>query len=167
MIQVLKKINGFVWGVPALCMILLVGFLLSKDTGLAQLRLFPAAIRSFFKKLTVREKGNGISPFQSLCTALAATVGTGNIAGVAGALCIGGPGAVFWLWVSALLGMIIKFAEATLCVRYQRTAADRRGHGAAAGCPCSSGNLEQRFLPQRKPYRNIRSGRCPYQRIHG
>ena len=70
MIQVLKKINGFVWGVPALCMILLVGFLLSKDTGLAQLRLFPAAIRSFFKKLTVREKGNGISPFQSLCTAL-------------------------------------------------------------------------------------------------
>lgn len=131
MIQVLKKINGFVWGVPALCMILLVGFLLSKDTGLAQLRLFPAAIRSFFKKLTVREKGNGISPFQSLCTALAATVGTGNIAGVAGALCIGGPGAVFWLWVSALLGMIIKFAEATLCVRYQRTAAD----GALYGGP--------------------------------
>ncbi len=126
MIQVLRRINGFVWGVPALFIILLAGFLLTKETGFGQVRLFPAAIRCFCRKLFARERGEGgISPFQSLCTALAATVGTGNIAGVAGALCIGGPGAVFWLWVSALLGMIIKFAEAALCVHYQKRASDR------------------------------------------
>ena len=129
MTQVLEKINGFVWGVPALFLILLVGILLSKDTSFAQLRLFPAALRFFARKFSTKERGDGISPFQSLCTALAATVGTGNIAGVAGALCIGGPGAIFWLWISAVLGMIIKFAEATLCVRYQRVADDGSLHG--------------------------------------
>jgi len=124
MIHALKQINAFVWGVPALFMILITGVLLSWDTALAQVRLFPRAMRCFFNKLFARGKGGTVSPFQSLCTALAATVGTGNIAGVAGALCIGGPGAVFWLWVSALLGMVIKFAEAVLCVRYQRRGAD-------------------------------------------
>ena len=125
MIRLLKAVNGFVWGVPALLLILLTGILLTKGTGFAQLRLFPAAMRSFFGKLIRTDRAQqGVSPFQSLCTALAATVGTGNIAGVAGALCIGGPGAVFWLWVSALLGMVIKFAEATLCVHYQMLAED-------------------------------------------
>ena len=125
MISALKMINGFVWGVPALLLILLAGILLTKDSNFLQLRLFPASVRAFFIKLFTRKKADGeVSPFQSLCTALAATVGTGNIAGVSGALCIGGPGAVFWLWISALLGMIIKFAEATLCVHYQKRAAD-------------------------------------------
>jgi AGCS family alanine or glycine:cation symporter len=132
MIDTLKMINGFVWGVPALLLILLAGIVLTKDSNFLQLRLFPTAIRAFVGKLTVRNKEKlGVSSFQSLCTALAATVGTGNIAGVSGALCIGGPGAVFWLWISALLGMIIKFAEATLCVHYQKESADGVLHGGA------------------------------------
>lgn len=118
--ELLEWINGFVWGLPALVLILGVGIYLSICTGFAQLRLFPKALTSFFGKLrkTKTDKGT-VSPFQALCTALAATVGTGNIAGVAGAIAIGGPGAVFWMWVCALLGMLTKFAEATLAVHYR------------------------------------------------
>lgn len=116
MTEILDAINGFVWGVPALVLILSVGLLLSVRTGWAQFRYFIAAIRAFFRK---PEKTEGISPYRALCTALAATVGTGNLAGVAGAIAIGGPGAVFWIWVCAILGMATKFAEATLSVRYR------------------------------------------------
>lgn len=117
---ILERINSFVWGVPALVMILGVGIYLSVATGFVQLSLFPKALRSFVRKLQGKDsKGSGVSPFQTLCTALAATVGTGNIAGVAGAIAIGGPGAVFWMWISALFGMVTKFAEATLAVHYQ------------------------------------------------
>ena len=127
MAAVLERINGFVWGVPALILILGVGIYLSLRSGFAQLRLFPKAIGSFAKKLRGSDrKDTGVSPYQTLCTALAATVGTGNIAGVAGAIAIGGPGAVFWMWVCAVFGMITKFAEATLAVHYQRKDSD--GH---------------------------------------
>lgn len=122
MLHVLQSINAFVWGVPALLLILVSGIRLTVSTGFAQLRMFPAALRLFVKRLSGdANTKDGVSPFQSLCTALAATVGTGNIAGVAGAICIGGPGAVFWLWVSAALGMVIKFAEVTLAMHYQQT----------------------------------------------
>ncbi len=120
MVAILERINAFVWGVPALVLILGVGIYLSVATGFVQLRLFPKAVGNFLRKL--RGEGNnqnGVSPYQTLCTALAATVGTGNIAGVAGAIAIGGPGAVFWMWISALFGMVTKFAEATLAVHYQ------------------------------------------------
>lgn len=115
--KVLDAINAFVWGVPALVLILSVGLLLSIRSGWVQLRLFPAAIRAFFTPN--RENTDGISPYRALCTALAATVGTGNLAGVAGAIAIGGPGAIFWMWVCGILGMATKFAEATLAVRYR------------------------------------------------
>lgn len=119
----IQKLYELVWGVPALVLILGVGAYLTARTGFAQIRLFPAAIRDFFRKLMGREKStHGVSPFQALCTALAATVGTGNIVGVAGAMAIGGPGAVFWMWISALLGMVTKMAEATLAVRYRECA---------------------------------------------
>ena len=100
-------LNSFIWGVPAMVCILGVGLYLSFRTGFLQIRKFPYALRCtigrMFKK---KEASDGaITPFQAVCTALAATVGTGNIAGVAGAIAIGGPGAVFWMWVSALLGM--------------------------------------------------------------
>ena len=100
-------LNSFIWGVPAMVCILGVGLYLSFRTGFLQIRKFPYALRCtigrMFKK---KEASDGaITPFQAVCTALAATVGTGNIAGVAGAITIGGPGAVFWMWVSALLGM--------------------------------------------------------------
>lgn len=120
MTHILETVNRFVWGVPALMLILGVGLYFSIRTGFAQLRLLPRAFRCFFAKLKGSSGSDGtVSPFQALCTALAATVGTGNIAGVAGAIAIGGPGAIFWMWVCAILGMITKCAEATLAVRYR------------------------------------------------
>lgn len=121
MSRILEAINSFVWGVPALILILGVGFYLTIRTGFPQIRLLPRAVRTFAARLHPdRKKAGTVSPFQALCTALAATVGTGNIAGVAGAIAIGGPGAIFWMWVCALLGMVTKFAEATLAVRFRQ-----------------------------------------------
>ena len=127
--EILEWVYALVWGVPALAAILGVGLFLSLRTGFAQLRLFPAACRDFWRRLTGKGKRTqGVSPFQALCTALAATVGTGNLAGVAGALAIGGPGAIFWMWICALLGMVTKLAEAALSVRYRVTeGAERLG----------------------------------------
>ena len=110
----LESFNEFLWGVPVLGLILGSGLWLTVRTGFVQVRLFPAAWRDFRRKLQERDSG-----FRALCTALAATVGTGNIAGVAGAIAIGGPGAVFWMWVSAFLGMVLKWAESVLAVRYR------------------------------------------------
>lgn len=108
------------WGIPALIMILGVGLYLSMRTGFAQFRLFPAAIRNFCRQFSKNKDKSTVSAYQALCTALAATVGTGNIVGVAGAIVLGGPGAIFWMWVCAILGMVTKFAEATLAVRYRQ-----------------------------------------------
>lgn len=120
MTEILERINGFVWGVPTLVLILAVGICLSIRTRFAQFRLLPRALRLFFSKFSEKKNNkDGVTPMQALCTALAATVGTGNLAGVAGAIAIGGPGAVFWMWVSAFLGMITKYAEAALAVRYR------------------------------------------------
>lgn len=122
---VLEFVHKLVWGVPALSMILGVGFYFTVRTGCAQISLFPRALRNFFTRLRPgRAAGQGVSSFQALCTALAATVGTGNIAGVAGAVAIGGPGAVFWMWISALLGMMTKLAEVTLAIRYREPSGD-------------------------------------------
>lgn len=128
MVQIIAEINHIVWGVPALVLILGTGIKLSAVTGFAQLRLFPQALRAFFQKLRA-PKTEGVSPYQALCTALAATVGTGNIAGVAGAIALGGPGSIFWMWVCAIFGMVTKFAEATLAVYYRR----KDGSGYAGG----------------------------------
>ncbi len=116
---ILNKVYSLVWGVPMLVLILGVGAYLTLRTGFAQLRLFPAACRDFWRRLRCRDRCEGVSPFQALCTALAATVGTGNLAGVAGAIAIGGPGAIFWMWACALLGMVTKLAEVALAVRYR------------------------------------------------
>lgn len=130
MVQALEKINGIVWGGPTLCLILGVGFYLSIRTGFAQFRLFPKAISEFFSKFRKgKTQRDGVSGFQALCTALAATVGTGNLAGVAGAIAIGGPGAVFWMWISAFGGMILKYAEAVLSVRYRTVNAHKETVG--------------------------------------
>ena len=120
MTKILEQINNLVWGIPALVLILGVGLYVSLRTGFPQIRLFPQSLKSFFSRLRpAKAEPGAVSPFQALCTALAATVGTGNLAGVAGAIAIGGPGAVFWMWICALLGMGIKFAEATLAVRFR------------------------------------------------
>ena len=129
MAEMLEKLYRLVWGVPALVLIVGVGLYLSIRTGFAQIRLFPESCRCFWRRLTGKEQtSEGVSPFQALCTALAATVGTGNLAGVAGALAIGGPGAIFWMWVCALLGMVTKLAEATMAVHYRITENGDDGH---------------------------------------
>ena len=127
--QIISAINNVVWGAPALVMILGTGGYLSVKTGFAQLRLFPWAVKSFFLKLRKPETGTGVSQYQALCTALAATVGTGNIAGVAGAIALGGPGSIFWMWLCAVFGMITKFSEAVLAVHYR----NKEGSGYVGG----------------------------------
>lgn len=120
MTKALEFVNGIVWGAPALVLILGVGLYISVRTGFAQITLFPRALRTFAARLRGGKAEEGaVTPFQALCTALAATVGTGNLVGVAGAMAIGGPGAIFWMWICALLGMATKFSEATLAVRYR------------------------------------------------
>lgn len=116
-----NAVNGFVWGIPAMVCIIGVGLYLSFRTHFIQFRkfgyTFKVTIGRLFHKKEAAE--GSVTPFQAVCTALAATVGTGNIAGVAGAIAIGGPGSVFWMWVSALLGMCTKFSEVTLAVHFR------------------------------------------------
>lgn len=119
--RVNQVVNNFIWGLPAMVCILGVGLLLSVRTNFLQIRKFPYAIKTTLGRIFKRKDASDgtMTPFQAVCTALAGTVGTGNIAGVAGAIAIGGPGAVFWMWCSALLGMCTKFAEVTLAVYYR------------------------------------------------
>lgn len=119
MYKILETINAVVWGVPLLTLMLGIGVYLSIRTKFVQFRLLPGSLKAFWRQLRSNGDTEGVSSYRALCTALAATAGTGNLAGVAGALAIGGPGAIFWMWVSALVGMATKFAEATLAVRYR------------------------------------------------
>jgi len=114
-------VNNFVWGIPAIICIIGVGLYLSVRTGFIQIRKFPLAMKKTIGKVFEKKeaKYGAMTPFQAVCTALSATVGTGNIAGVAGAIAIGGPGAVFWMWVSAFLGMCTKFSEVVLAVHFR------------------------------------------------
>lgn len=114
-------VNNFIWGVPAMICIIGVGLVLSFRTRFLQIRKFPYAMKVTIGRMFRKKQAadGAVTPFQAVCTALAATVGTGNIAGVAGAIAIGGPGAVFWMWISALLGMCTKFSEVTLAVHFR------------------------------------------------
>ena len=114
--QVNNSINGFVWGLFGLVLLIGTGILMTALTGFFQItrikHWLQQTLGSLFSKKVIghaKEKG-AISPFQALCTALAATVGTGNIAGVAAAICIGGAGAVFWMWVAAFFGMMTNYS---------------------------------------------------------
>ena len=125
MLDIITKVNdalnGFIWGVPAMTCILGVGLYLAIRTRALHLRKFGYAMKNTFGKMFRKETAaeGSLTPFQAVCTALSATIGTGNIAGVAGAIAIGGPGAVFWMWISAILGMGTKFAEVTLAVHFR------------------------------------------------
>jgi len=118
-----SAVNGFIWGLPAMICIIGVGVFLTVKTRCIQLRKFKEAMKDTIGKIFDKKaaKEGTLSPFQAVCTALAGTVGTGNIAGVAGAVALGGPGAVFWMWCSAFLGMCTKFAEVTLAVHFRDT----------------------------------------------
>ena len=111
-------LSDWVWGVPAMALLLAVGICMSITTRFVQVRKLGASLRQVGWSL--RRPSGGVSSFQAVCTALAATVGTGNIAGVAGAIALGGPGAVFWMWVSAFFGMATKYAEVVLAMGYRK-----------------------------------------------
>ncbi len=132
-IQLNDTINGFVWGPVMLVLLVGTGLYLSIATGFLQFRRFGYAMKNTIGKVFHKaEAGHGeITPFQAVTTALAATVGTGNIAGVTGAIVLGGPGAVFWMWISALVGMCTKYAEVLLAVKYR----ERNEDGEWVGGP--------------------------------
>ncbi|MBE5876061.1 MAG: alanine:cation symporter family protein [Lachnospiraceae bacterium] len=115
--NILVKIDDFVWGVPLMVLILAGGLLLTLRLGVLQVRKLPLALKWMVKN---EEGGKGeVSSFGALCTALSATIGTGNIVGVATAVCAGGPGALFWMIVAAFLGMATKYAEGLLAIKYR------------------------------------------------
>ncbi|MBP3602664.1 MAG: sodium:alanine symporter family protein [Lachnospiraceae bacterium] len=123
--EVLVKIDDFVWGIPLIVLILAVGILLTTRLKGLQITKLGKAFKYIFENDNSGEHGE-VSSFGALCTALSATIGTGNIVGVATAICAGGPGALFWMWVAALLGTATKYAECLLAVKYRQVAED--GH---------------------------------------
>ncbi|MBE1555874.1 alanine/glycine:cation symporter family protein [Sporosarcina limicola] len=127
----LDKISGFIWGPPLLILLVGTGIYLTLRLGLIQLRLLPYALKLVFTKNQDKKSEGDISHFQALMTAMAATVGVGNIVGVATAIFLGGPGALFWMWVSAFFGMATKYGEAILAVKYRV----KDANGQMAGGP--------------------------------
>jgi len=140
---------GAVPELAAMLLILGVGLYLTIRLGVPQLVLLPRALRLFLRRLVSPEKKDGVSSFQALCTALAATVGTGNLVGVAGAICLGGPGAIFWMWVCGFLGMATKYSETALALRYRvKTPAGFSGGPMYV----MTRGLGERFRPMAKLY---------------
>jgi AGCS family alanine or glycine:cation symporter len=127
-----RTLNGLVWGWPMIVLLMGTGALLTVLTGFVQFRRLGFALREVLGKIFTKGAGSGsITPFQAVATALASTVGVGNIAGVSTAIFIGGPGALFWLWVSGLLGMCTKYAEIVTAMHYRETDADGTMRGGA------------------------------------
>ncbi|HEL1625954.1 TPA: sodium:alanine symporter family protein [Streptococcus suis] len=129
MLELFKAINNLVWGPPLLLLLVGTGVYLTLRLGVFQIGKLPTAFRLIFSS---DQSGQGdVSSFAALCTALAATVGTGNIVGVATAITTGGPGALFWMWVAAFFGMATKYAEGFLAIKYRT----KDANGQAAGGP--------------------------------
>ncbi|WP_312369926.1 alanine/glycine:cation symporter family protein [Lachnoclostridium sp.] len=130
--KVLNQIDSFVWGAPLLILLVGTGVYLTVRLGLLQVFKLPLALKYLFSKEEGDAKAEGdVSSFAALCTALAATIGTGNIVGVATAIKVGGPGALFWMWVAAFFGMATKYAEGLLAVKYRVV----DGNGQMSGGP--------------------------------
>jgi len=126
------RLNGYVWGTPMIVLLMGTGVLLTILTGAAQFRFLWRALREVLGKLRQSGGGEGsVRPFQAVATALASTVGVGNIAGVATAIFLGGPGALFWLWVSGILGMCTKYAEIVVALHYREKDASGVMRGGA------------------------------------
>ncbi len=131
--EINERIADIVWGAPMLALLIIGGFYLTKSSDFIQIRRFGSAMRKTLGGIFGNGAGNksAVTPFEAVCTALAGTIGTGNIAGVVIALCLGGPGAIFWMWVSAFIGMGIKYAEILLAVKYR----ERDPEGGYRGGP--------------------------------
>jgi AGCS family alanine or glycine:cation symporter len=127
----MQVVNGIVWGPPMVVLLIGTGLFLTIRLRFIQLRRFRHAVECISGKYDNPEEQGDISHFQALCAALSATIGTGNIAGVATAIALGGPGAVFWMWVTALVGMATKFSSCSLALRYRVI----HGDGSASGGP--------------------------------
>ncbi len=142
--EIMATINSFVWGPVMLALLVGTGLLLTVRLGGLQLLRLPQALKLVFSGDDNSHERGDISPFQALTTALAATIGTGNIAGVATAIYLGGPGAIFWMWVCAVFGMATKYAEAVLAVHYRQQLPD----GTMQGGPMRyiSEGLGQKWL---------------------
>lgn len=123
--SILEAVDGFVWGVPLIVLILATGIFLTVVLRGVQFAQLKFALKSIFRK-SEHDDGGELSSFKALCTALSATIGTGNIVGVATAIALGGPGALFWMWLAALFGMATKYAESMLAVHFREEKAD--GH---------------------------------------
>ncbi|GKX28277.1 transporter [Vallitalea longa] len=119
MIEIFKKIDDVVWGPPLLILLVGTGIYLTIRLRLIQIFKLPLALKYLFKKDKDNKAKGDISSFAALCTALAATIGTGNIVGVATAMKAGGPGALFWMWIAAFFGMATKYSESLLAVKYR------------------------------------------------
>lgn len=136
--NIFSAINGVVWGPVMLVLLLGVGIYLQIGLKIMPIRKLGMGFKLMWggrdSKASSQDEGE-ISPFNALMTALSATIGTGNIAGVATAIALGGPGAVFWMWITALVGMATKFAEAVLAVRYRET--DENGFHIGGRCTTS------------------------------
>ena len=117
-----EALNQIIWGIPMMLLIVGVGLYLSLRLRFLQFRHFGHILKNTLGTAFRRSSGHAgaVSPFKAMCTALAASIGTGNIAGVAGAIALGGPGAIFWMWVSAIFGMCTKYAEVTLSIAYRQ-----------------------------------------------
>ena len=143
MIQFLDQLDSFVWGPPLLILLVGTGILLTVRLGLIQLIRLPQALKLIFK---ANNQGDGdISSFGALCTALAATVGTGNIIGVATAISAGGPGALFWMWLAAFFGMATKYAEGVLAIKYRQV--DENGNIAGGPMYYIVNGMGAKFKP--------------------
>ena len=131
--EINSAVNGFAWGPIMLVLLVGSGVYLTARTGFIQVRQFiyilKNTIGSLFRKGGDKDHGNNLSPFQAVTTALAGTVGTGNIAGVTGAIFVGGPGAVFWMWIAAFFGMMTNFSENLLGIYYRRKNSDGEWSG--------------------------------------
>lgn len=128
--EILEKIDSLVWGPPLLILLVGTGIYLTASLGLIQIKKLPLALKYLFSKDEDNADGD-ISSFRALCTALSATIGTGNIVGVATAIKVGGPGALFWMWLAAFFGMATKYAECLLSVKYRSV----DGNGEISGGP--------------------------------
>ena len=143
MLEILNSIDGFIWGPPLMILLIGTGILMSVRLGLLQVMKLPKALQLIF---TARSKGEGdVSSFQALCTALAATVGTGNIVGVATAIKLGGPGALLWMWLAAFFGMATKYSEGVLAVKYRTY--DENGNASGGPMYYIEQGLGKKFKP--------------------
>ncbi|TWK08745.1 Amino-acid carrier protein AlsT [Bacillus licheniformis] len=142
--HIVDTMNGFLWGPPLLILIVGTGIYLTFRLAFLQVRLLPYSLKLAFSRHQDKSSEGDISHFQALMTALAATVGTGNIVGVASAVIAGGPGAVFWMWLAAFFGMATKYAEAVLAVRFRMK--DKNGEMSGGPMYYLEHGLKQKWL---------------------